>query len=90
MFGKQVFVSGVAAATVFVGFALATANAEFKEPVMPASQQVAMIAMAPLNSPETSQDQVWDMTYGTERASGTTVETAASANDEPLVDYTFG
>ena len=90
MFERQVFVSGVAAAMVFVGFALAPANADFNEPVMPAAKQTGVIAMAPLTSAETPQDQVWDMTFGTERASGMTVETVASVNDEALVDYTFG
>ena len=90
MFEKQVLVSGIAAAVVFVGFALAPANADFKEPAMPAAKQVGVIAMAPLTSPETPQDQVWDMTFGTERSSGIAIETAASVNDEPIVDYTFG
>ena len=90
MFGKQMFVSGVAAAMVFVGFALAPANADIKEPVMPAVKQVGMIAVAPLNSPETPQDQVWDMTFGAERAASMGIEPAARVDEEPAVDYTFG
>ena len=91
MFGKQVFVSGVAAAMVFVGFALATANADIKEPVMPSVKQVGLIAVTPLNSLETVLDQVWDMTYGAERVAFVDSDSTDASNaDEPIVDYAFG
>ncbi len=83
--------TGMAAAVVFVGFALAPANADFKDAATPAAKQVGMIAMAPLNSPETPQDQVWDMTYDSVRTAAIDVETSEpKAADEPMVDYTFG
>ena len=91
MFGKQMFVTGAAAAVVFVGFALAPANADNREPVMPAAKQAGMIAMAPLNSLETPQDQVWDMTYDGQRSIAVDAETTvASFVDDGIVDYTFG
>ena len=91
MFGKQVFVTGVAAAVVFVGFALAPANADFKDPVTAAAKHSGMIAMAPLNSRETPQDQVWDMTYDSQRSTAMAVEAPEPKTaDEPIVDYTFG
>jgi|SRR5450755_2023152 hypothetical protein len=98
MFMKQAFVTGVAAATVLVGFALAPANADFKEPVAPEVKQVGMITVvaghsdeAVRTSPETPQDQVYDMTYGA-ASSATIVADAlqSPAAEEPLVDYTFG
>lgn len=91
MFGKQVFVSGMSAAIVFVGFALAPANADFKDAAIPAAKQVGMIATMALNSPETPQDQVYDMTYGELQVAATESQSQASSSaDEPIVDYTFG
>ena len=66
MYGKQLLVTGMATAVVFVGFALAPANADFKAPIVTVSavKQVGTIAVAPLNAAETPQDQVSDMSYG--------------------------
>ena len=91
MFAKQVFVSAMSAAIVFVGFALAPANADFKDAAMPAAKQVGMIATAALNSPETPQDQVYDMTYGELHVAATeSPSPESSPADETIVDYTFG
>jgi hypothetical protein len=61
MFGKQVFVTGAVAAVVLVGFALAPANAVFKEPVVPATKQMGVVVTAHTdNSPETPRAQVPD------------------------------
>ena len=98
MFMKQAFVTGVAAATVLVGFALAPANADFKEPVAPEVKQAGMITVvaghsdeAVRTSPETPQDQVYDMTFGAYSSSAIIADSQKSAAaEEPLVDYTFG
>lgn len=98
MFMKQAFVTGVAAATVLVGFALAPANADFKKPVTPEVKQVGLITVvaghsdeAVRTSPETPQDQVYDMTYG-EAPTKLVVADAQEPRsaDQTIVDYTFG
>jgi hypothetical protein len=47
-------------------------------------------AVAVLASPETPQDQVWDMTYGAERPVVVAETAAAAVDDAPIVDFTFG
>lgn len=49
---------------------------------------LAMVTTVVVASPETPQDQVWDMTYGSERAG--VAEEMVAAEDTPIVDYTFG
>jgi len=39
---------------------------------------------------ETAQDQVWDMTYGEQQPATVVEESAQPAQDEGVVDYTFG
>lgn len=98
MFMKQAFVTGVAAATVLVGFALAPANADFKEPVAPEVKQVRLITVvaghsdeAVRTSPETPQDQVYDMTYSEAPANLVVADAQEPRGvDQPIVDYTFG
>ena len=70
------------AAAGTIGFVPANAH---KDDV--ASSSSFATVMAAVNSPETPQDQVWDMTYGFERPSF--VEDSVAIEDS-IVDYTFG
>jgi hypothetical protein len=61
----------------------------------PANEQraeVLVIAHEPvqvMTSPETPQDQVWDMTYGLEQPVAVVEETVAAV-EQDIVDYSLG
>ena len=54
-----------------------------------ASVEVTMTAVV-MASPETPQDQVWDMTYGAERPAIDQEPAQQAAADETIVDYALG
>jgi hypothetical protein len=68
-----------------IGFVPASAD----KGIQAANVTVTMTALV-LTSPETPQDQVWDMTYGPDRPGIAEELVAAAADDSAIVDYTFG
>lgn len=54
-----------------------------------ASVEVTMTAVV-MASPETPQDQVWDMTYGAEQPAIEQEIAQQAAIDESIVDYALG
>ncbi len=66
-----------------IGFAPASADKGSQANLAP-----AMLSPVVLASPETPQDLVWDMTYGSERPAA--VEEMVAMDESAIVDYTFG
>ncbi len=76
---------GAAVVAMLGAVAFVPASADDRDDVaVQAAPAFAMVAMF-----ETPQDQVWDMTYGPDRPVAVE-EAAAPAQDEEIVDYTFG
>lgn len=77
MKASQSFVLGLAAALLPASMIFANMNGQ---PIPTGAAEAAPVAV--LASPETPQDQVWDMTYGAEKP----VVVAQLEADSPIVD----
>ncbi|QJR14512.1 hypothetical protein [Usitatibacter palustris] len=86
---KQTVVTGALTIMAFGVFALLPANADSIDNPQASAAATTVVA---LNSAETPQEQVWDMTYGGERAAPAYSEivTADELPYEQVSDVSFG
>jgi hypothetical protein len=84
---KHILATGFLTVVAFATLTFMPASADSLEPVAKAAGSDVILAM---NSKETPQHLVWDMTYGDHDAATTGTTTASASADDNVQDLSLG